>query len=102
VDLMGMFISMFLLFFSLALLAFGALTAYFGTGRSRSIGGALILFGLAALFAVIWLGGVLPGMSSPLEMWDTETLQYGFTATMGAVAGAAVSLGIFLAAIIKA
>lgn len=92
-DIYG-FLTILLLMFGLFLVLAGAFTAYFGSGKSRSIGVGLLVGGVViGLLAGYWyhiasahLGGLL---------WGT------FLVLVAALLGALVAIGIFLVAIMK-
>ncbi|MCD6237049.1 MAG: hypothetical protein J7K13_03750 [Thermoplasmata archaeon] len=92
-------LSMLTLVFSIASIIAGAFTAYFGSGKSRAIGGALIAIG--AIVFVLFLGwaGVL---SIGLQPIFSGVIVTGILAVIGALIGALIALGIFLLAIMKA
>ena len=101
INLLDMFLSILVLAFGIFSVAAGSFTAYFGTGRSRSIGGALILLGVIAFIILLWFIGLFgPSVSRPL-VWDQGQVLAGFVAVIGAVVGGVVALGIFLVAIMK-
>lgn len=101
-DLVQVFLSMLVFFFGIFCLVFGAFTAYFGTGRSRSIGGGLCLFGIVGLILVLWFTNVLP-FAAPADWleWDMDLVVEGIIAVVGAIIGVAIALGMFLGAIMK-
>lgn len=88
------FLTILLLIFGLFMILAGAFTAYFGSGRSRTIGIVLVVVGLVVgllsgyLYSAMnhQLGGVL---------WET------FLVLIAAIIGALVAIGIFLIAIMK-
>jgi len=92
-------LSMLTLVFSIASILAGAFTAYFGSGKSRAIGGALIAIG--AIVFVLFLGwaGVF---SIGLQPIFSGVVIDGILAVIGALIGALIALGIFLLAIMKA
>ncbi|RLF42019.1 MAG: hypothetical protein DRN25_02565 [Thermoplasmata archaeon] len=97
-TLWEMFLSMLMLVFSIATFIAGIFTAYFGSGRSRAIGGLLIVIGLIVgfLFADFtwfhWIGSYFaPGI-----------VYGGVASIIGGLIGGLIGLGIFLAAIMKA
>ncbi len=99
-DLMD-FLTVLVLTFGLFMILAGAFTAYFGSGKSRMIGAALLVIGL--IVGVFWIyasmfGG--PGwikLSSNLGsvIWDA------FINIIAAVIGALIAIGAFLLAIMK-
>jgi hypothetical protein len=93
------FSSIFVLAFGIFCLLFGGFTAYFGTGKSRNIGGALMLFGLIGLIIVIWFTGMV-GLASPVE-WESDVVVEALVAVVAAIIGGGASLVIFLGAIMK-
>jgi hypothetical protein len=94
------FSSIFVFSFAVFCMIFGAFTAYFGTGRSRNIGGALILFGLIALIIVLWFTGVIPEVTRPI-IWELDIVIEAIIAVVAAIIGGGAALGIFLGAIMK-
>ncbi|HDS59869.1 MAG TPA: hypothetical protein ENN54_06235 [Thermoplasmatales archaeon] len=94
-----LFVSMLMLVFAIGSIIAGLFTAYFGSGKSRAIGGILLLIGLiVALVFYNYSTGDLFGSAE----WHWETVKYGISAVIGAVIGALVALGVFLAGIMKA
>ena len=92
-------LSMLTLVFSIASILAGAFTAYFGSGKSRAIGGVLIAIG--AIVFVLFLGwaGVF---SIGLQPIFSGVIVNGILAVIGAIIGGLIALGIFLVAIMKA
>ncbi len=98
------FVTILVLTFSLFLVITGAFTAYFGSGKSRKIGGGLLGGGFG--FGVVWayLGGfsspkLLPGLSMG---WSMLTVVLQSIAVIAAAAiGAMLAIGLFLLAIMK-
>ena len=92
-------LSMLTLVFSIASIIAGAFTAYFGSGKSRAVGGVLIAIG--AIVFVLFLGwaGVF---SIGLQPIFSGVVIDGILAVIGALIGALIALGIFLLAIMKA
>ena len=93
------FLEIFLLVFALFLILAGIFTAYFGSGKSRTVGVGLlaagVVIGLLAGFAYHdgWFGGH-KGFLGAL-IWEA------FLIIVAAVIGALVAVGIFLVAIMK-
>lgn len=100
------FLSMLTLVFAVASIIAGLFTAYFGSGRSRAVGGILIVIGLLVFVIFLWGAGLLesfmdmPGEDSILLFKDH--ILSGVVAILGAIIGAVIALGIFLMAIMKA
>jgi uncharacterized membrane protein len=93
------FLTILLLVFGLFLILAGVFTAYFGSGKSRTIGVALLVVGLLVgiLSAYFYHTGTLGGQSGQLGslLWEA------FLIIVAAVIGALVAVGIFLVAIMK-
>lgn len=88
------FLEILLLIFGLFLILAGAFTAYFGSGKSRSIGVALLVGGLViGLVAGYWYSHANLGLG--------ELLLESFLVIVAAVIGALAAVGIFLVAIMK-
>ena len=105
VNLVAQFLSMMVLVFGIASIIAGIFTAYFGSGKSRIVGGILIVIGLLVFVIFMWGAGWLEGMlGMPQEgmLYFKNTILQGVIAILGAIVGAAVALGIFLMAIMKA
>jgi uncharacterized membrane protein len=92
------FLTILLLVFGLFLILAGIFTAYFGSGKSRTIGVALLVVGLVVgiLTAFLYHNGSL-GSAHDLGglLWEA------FLVIVAAVIGALVAVGIFLVAIMK-
>ena len=94
-------LSMFLLAFSFAIFIAGIFTTYFGSGKSRVVGGSLIIIGLIFGFVFLWFAWVLPFMPAP-PIGFVGCVLKGVASVIGAIIGALIALGIFLLAIMKA
>jgi hypothetical protein len=94
------FLTIFLLVFALFMILAGVFTAYFGSGKSRTVGIGLlvagIVVGLLAGYAYHagWFGDAYKGELGGL-VWES------FLVIVAAVIGALVAVGIFLVAIMK-
>jgi hypothetical protein len=99
VDIGGwQFLTILLLVFGLFLILAGVFTAYFGSGKSRTIGVALLVVGLIVglLTAYLYHSGDLgPTRGLGALIWES------FLVILAAVIGALVAVGIFLVAIMK-
>ena len=105
VNLLAQFLSMMVLVFGIASIIAGIFTAYFGSGRSRIVGGILIIIGILVFIIFMWGAGWLEGIvGMPQEgiLYFKNTILQGVIAIIGAIVGAAIALGIFLIAIMKA
>jgi len=94
------FLTIFLLVFALFMILAGVFTAYFGSGKSRTVGVGLlaagIVVGLLSGYAYYagWFGSADKGHLGTL-IWES------FLVIIAAVIGALVAVGIFLVAIMK-
>ena len=93
-------ISMMLLSFGFGSFITGILAMYFGSGKSRVVGGVLILLGLIAGVVFLWCSWVLPFLGPPPIQFVGCVLT-GIVAVLGALVGAAIALGVFLLSIMK-
>jgi hypothetical protein len=93
------FLTILLLVFGLFLILAGIFTAYFGSGKSRTIGVALLVVGLVVgiLTAFLYHDGTFGAGKNQLGalLWES------FLIIVAAVIGALVAIGIFLVAIMK-
>jgi hypothetical protein len=93
------FVAVLLLVFALFLILAGIFTAYFGSGKSRTIGIALLVVGLVVgvLIAYLYHAGDFVAGSGGLGhlIWQS------FLVIVAAVIGALIAVGIFLVAIMK-
>lgn len=93
-----------MLVFAISSIIAGIFTAYFGSGKSRAVGGILIIIGLIIGVIFLWGSGILSSfMGTPTGFLNiTGTITNGIVAVVGAIIGALIALGIFLLAIMKA
>jgi hypothetical protein len=90
------FLEILLLIFGLFLILAGAFTAYFGSGKSRSIGVGLLVGGLVVgIVSAYWYH--VSNVVNPLS----SLLWYSFLVIVAAVIGALAAVAIFLVAIMK-
>ena len=96
------FLTILLLVFGLFLILAGIFTAYFGSGKSRTIGVALLVVGLVVgvLAGYLYHTGALAGGSGNANQLGS-LLWESFLIIVAAVIGALVAVGIFLVAIMK-
>lgn len=92
------FVTVLILVFALFMLLAGIFTAYFGSGKSRMIGVALLVIGLVV--GIIW---VLLGMDSVgvLNIDLSVIVWNAFLYILAGVLGALAAIGVFLLAIMK-
>ncbi len=103
-DIVSQFLSMLTLVFAIASIIAGLFTAYFGSGKSRAVGGILIVIGFLVFIIFLYGAGLLESfMGMPEGILNFQnTIVQGVIAIIGAIVGAAIALGIFLLAIMKA
>ncbi len=88
------FVTIMGLLFGLVLLLAGIFTAYFGSGKSRTIGIALLVGGIAA--------GILVGYWYHAYVGDlTALIWQSFLVIIAGIIGAIIAIAIFLVAIMK-
>jgi hypothetical protein len=88
------FVAILGLTFGLILLLAGIFTAYFGSGKSRTIGIVLLVVGIAVGLLTGYWYHILPESLGTL-VWQT------FLVLIAAIIGAIVAVAIFLVAIMK-
>jgi len=96
-DLMA-FLTVLILVFALFMLLAGVFTAYFGSGKSRMIGVALLVIGLVA--GILW---VVMGMDSVdiIDVDLSKVIWDAFLFILAGALGALAAIGVFLVAIMK-
>lgn len=92
------FLTVLILVFALFMLLAGIFTAYFGSGKSRMIGVALLVIGLVV--GILW---VVMGMHSVhvINVHLSSVIWNAFVYIIAAVIGALIAIGVFLLAIMK-
>ncbi len=103
-EVITQLLSMLTLVFAIASIIAGVFTAYFGSGKSRGVGGILIVIGLLVFIIFLYGAGILESfMGMPEGILDIQgTVVQGIVSVVGALIGAGIALGIFLLAIMKA
>ena len=99
--LLQYFLSMLMLVFAIASIIAGIFTAYFGSGKSRAVGGVLIVIGLLVGVVFLWFADILTFLG-PAPYSFAGVVIHGISAVIGAIIGALIALGLFLLAIMKA
>jgi len=98
-DLMA-FLTIVVFVFAIVMIIAGAFTAYFGSGKSRTVGLVLLIVGLAV--GVIWaylVGWSDIGIFADVDAWDV--MRDAIITIIAALIGALVAVGIFLVAVMK-
>ncbi len=94
------FLTIFLLVFALFMILAGVFTAYFGSGKSRTVGVGLLAGGL--IVGLLAGYGYHAGWLYPHHTGQLGSLVWeSFLVIVAAVIGALVAVGIFLVAIMK-
>jgi hypothetical protein len=103
-SLLNTFLFVLLMSFAIFSLVAGIFTAYFGAGKSRAIGGVLLILGLVVI--LVWV--YFTFMSSypddtilGLIHWEAARTLEAFVTVLGAIVGAVVAIVLFLVAIMK-
>jgi hypothetical protein len=103
-SLMNIFLFVLLLSFAIFSLLAGIFTAYFGAGKSRAIGGVLLVLGLVVLLIWVYFGIISSYPDDSLigiVHWDAAKTIEAFITVLGALVGAAAAIVLFLVAIMK-
>lgn len=97
-------LSMMVLVFAIGSIVAGIFTAYFGSGKSRAVGGILIVIGLLVFIIFLYGANLLSGfLGTPEGFLNFQgAIVQGIVSIVGALIGAGIALGIFLLAIMKA
>lgn len=92
------FLTVLILVFALFMLLAGIFTAYFGSGKSRMIGVALLVIGLVA--GIVW---ILMGFDEVniIDVNLSNVIWDAFLNILAGVLGALAAIGVFLLAIMK-
>lgn len=93
----AVFVTILILTFALFLVITGAFTAYFGSGKSRKIGGGLLVGGIVA--GVGWGLAARPAVG--LQPGLLDVIVQAIVVIVAAAIGAVLAIGIFLLAIMK-
>jgi hypothetical protein len=96
------FLTIFMLTFALFLLVAGIFTAYFGSGKSRKIGGGLLGLGLVLGLVWILISSTFILDEPMIEVSLKTVIIQSVLVIVSAALGAAAAIGMFLAAIMKA
>ena len=91
------FLTVLLLTFGLFMVLAGVFTAYFGSGKSRTIGVLLLMIGF--VIGVAWV--YLAAFTGVVEVDITDVFWEAFLNIVAALIGALIAVGAFLLAIMK-
>jgi hypothetical protein len=94
------FLTDLLITFGVFSLAAGGFTAYFGAGKSRKIGAALLGLGVIILLLVAMMFLYDIGVDPNTQLWH-DIIYPALIHLIGAAVGAGVALVVFLVAIMK-
>ena len=94
------FLTILLLVFALFLILAGIFTAYFGSGKSRTIGVGLLVGGIVVGILIGYLYHAVLYHGNP-PVYLTGLIVESLLVIVAAVIGALVAIGIFLVAIMK-
>jgi hypothetical protein len=103
-SLLNTFLFVLLLSFAVFSLLAGIFTAYFGAGKSRAIGGGLLLLGLIVILIWVYFGLISSYPDDTLIgviHWEAANTLEAFATVVGALIGAVVAIVLFLVAIMK-
>jgi cbb3-type cytochrome oxidase subunit 1 len=95
------FLTVLLMTLALFMVLAGVFTAYFGSGKSRTIGIVLLIIGLLIAVAWIALRWVDPTSTGIIPVSIIDTLWVAFLNILAALIGALIAIGVFLLAIMK-
>jgi hypothetical protein len=95
------FLTILLMTLGLFLVLAGVFTAYFGSGKSRTIGVVLLVVGL--LIGIMWVALRLmdPTSAGIVNVSIGATIWTAFLNIVAALIGALIAIGLFLLAIMK-
>jgi hypothetical protein len=103
-NMVNIFFFTFLMSFAVFSLIAGVFTAYFGAGKSRAIGGALLVIGLVVILIWVYFG-ILQSYPDDtiigIVHWNAAKTLEAFITVIGALIGAVIAIVLFLVAIMK-
>ena len=94
------FLTILVFVFAIVMLVAGVFTAYFGSGKSRKVGVALLFIGL--IVGAVWaylVGWSDIALFADVAAWDV--MRSAIINIVAAVIGALAAVGIFLVAVMK-
>jgi hypothetical protein len=103
-SLLNTFLFVLLMSFAIFSLIAGIFTAYFGAGKSRAIGGVLLVLGLVVILIWIYFTFMSEYPDDTLlgiVHWEAAKTLDAFVTVLGAIVGAVIAIVLFLVAIMK-
>lgn len=103
-DLINIFLFVLIMSFGIFSLLAGVFTAYFGAGKSRAIGGFLLVIGIVIILIWVYFGIMQDYPDDTIlgiVHWEAAKTLEAFLTVLGAIIGALVAVGVFLLAIMK-
>lgn len=97
----AIFSGVLVLSFGLTILLAGLFSSYFGAGKSRRIGLALVLVGLLTMFAWTTITFGITVFTT-VDAWTADQMADGVAAVLAGTLGMLVGMAIFLIAIMRA
>jgi len=93
----GNFVTVLLLTFAIFMILAGGFTSYFGTGKSRIVGIALLVAGI--IVGIVWLAAA--SLNHYTDPGLTDVIWGAFLNIVAAIIGAVIAILVFLLAIMK-
>jgi len=95
------FLSIIVIAFAIVMIIAGLFTAYFGSGKGRTIGLVMVVVGLIVGAVWIWLCNPSSnvGPFCEVQLWDV--IRRALVDLIGIIIGALVAVGIFLVGVMK-
>lgn len=100
VDVLHIFLLVFMMIFGLGLLVAGIFTVYFGSGKSRGIGAGLLVGGIVLALLVFLMDYMDMLIPADMYLWDSVIFP-GLVFLGAAIIGGLAAVGMFLLAIMK-
>jgi hypothetical protein len=103
-DLINIFLFVLIMSFGIFSLLAGIFTSYFGAGKSRAIGGFLLVIGIVIILIWVYFGVMQDYPDDTIlgiVHWEAAKTLEAFLTVLGAIIGALIAIGVFLLAIMK-
>ncbi len=99
-DIISMsFLTLVVLVFAIVMILAGAFAAGLGSGKSRALGGVMLVIGLVVAVAWIYLNNAGVSPFDEVDLWDI--LYDAIVNLIAILIGALVAVGIFLVVVLK-